>query len=145
MKCEIIIDPEREEHIIICLKEPNAVADKIAALVSEYSNELIGYTDNTAAVLSPDEVYCFFSEDGKIYALCEGNKLQLRLRLIRLEELYKASFVRINQSCLVNVSKIKKIEASFGGALAVVLKNGYRDYISRRQIKTVKERLGVKK
>jgi len=37
---------------------------------------------------------------------------------------------------------IKKFDVSFGGALTVIFKNGYTDYVSRRQMKIVKERIG---
>ena len=55
-----------------------------------------------------------------------------------------SDFVKLNQSCIVNIKKIECFDASLGGALKVTLKNGYRDYVSRRQLKAVKERLGLK-
>jgi DNA-binding LytR/AlgR family response regulator len=47
-------------------------------------------------------------------------------------------------SCIANLSKIKKFNASFSGSLSVVFKNGYTDYVSRRSVKFIKERLGLK-
>ena len=52
-------------------------------------------------------------------------------------------FVRINQSCLGNVRRIARFDASIGGSLMVTFENGHRDYVSRRQLKTVKERMGM--
>ena len=66
------------------------------------------------------------------------------MRLYQLEELLDASFVKINQSSIVNVKKIERFEASIGGALLVILQNGHRDYVSRRQVKAVKERIGFR-
>ena len=54
-----------------------------------------------------------------------------------------ASFIKINQSCLANKKKIKKFEYTIGGSLRVVFKNGYIDYIARRELKNVKERMGL--
>ena len=51
--------------------------------------------------------------------------------------------MKINQSCLVRVDKIKRFHSSIGGSLMVTLEGGYRDYISRRQLKIVKERIGI--
>jgi DNA-binding LytR/AlgR family response regulator len=72
------------------------------------------------------------------------DKLLVKLRLYQLEERLDKCFIKINQSCIANVRQISKVEATFSGALSVVFKNGYRDYISRRNLKKVKERLGVK-
>ena len=66
-------------------------------------------------------------------------------RLYKIEEMLEDDdFIKINQSCIVNIKMIESFDASIGGALMIKLKNGYRDYISRRQIKAVKERLGLK-
>ena len=50
----------------------------------------------------------------------------------------------INQGCLVNIDKIDHFDASISGNLIIYLKSGYKDYVSRRQIKNVKERIGIK-
>jgi acetyl esterase/lipase len=39
------------------------------------------------------------------------------------------------------IKHIKRFNTSVGGALTVTLQNGFRDYVSRRQLKSVKERL----
>ena len=52
-------------------------------------------------------------------------------------------FIKINQSCLANKTKIKRFETTIGGALKVVFKNGYIDFISRRELKNVKNRMGL--
>ena len=38
---------------------------------------------------------------------------------------------------------IRNFSAKFNGSLQVVFKNGYCEYVSRRQIKAVKERMGI--
>ena len=90
------------------------------------------------------DVICFSVENGKLYAITGGEKLRLRMRLYQLEEILDPSFVKINQSAVVNVKKIERFEVSIGGALQVILQNGHRDYVSRRQVKAVKERVGFR-
>lgn len=63
--------------------------------------------------------------------------------MYQIEEMNLASFIKINQSCLANKKKIKKFESTIGGSLRVVFKNGYIDYIARRELKNVKERMGL--
>ena len=70
-----------------------------------------------------------------------------KLNVFRYDAGYKQmlgeGFVKINQSCIANTKKILRFSASISGALQVTFKNGYRDYVSRRQLKTVKKRMGL--
>ena len=143
MKLRILIDNTREEEIVIIAHKKNGLVDEIERLVAENNFELLGYKDNEAIKLSPVEVNCFISENNKVFALTD-EKLQVKLRLYQLEDILDDNFIKINQSCIANIRKIEKTQADFSGALYVVFRNGYRDYISRRNLKNVKKRLGVK-
>lgn len=147
MKCTTVIDPNREdEEVVIYLKKEREIAHKIEALLLDEGTDLVGYGSNGQIIpLSPSDVLCFTVEGGKVFALTEHERLLLKCRLYTLEEQLQGRFVKINQSCLINVSAIERFDTSFGGTLLVTLKNGFRDYVSRRQMKAVKERLGLKK
>ena len=136
MKLKIFVDKTKEEEIIIYVHEKHGLVEEIERLVSENKFELIGYKDNEAQNISLLEVNCFICENNKVFALTE-EKLAVRLRLYQIEDLLDDNFVRINQSCIANIRKIEKTQADFSGALTVVFKNGYRDYISRRNLKKV--------
>jgi len=142
MKYSIIIDAEREEEIVIYAHSRGELVDKIEKLVLEANEGLWGYDKNDIVKLDSSDIYCFIVEDGRVYAMTEKEKFLLKTRLYSLEESYPHDFVKINQSCLVNVEKIERFSSSIGGSLMVSLKNGYSDYISRRQLKNVKERIG---
>ena len=144
MKYTIIIDKNREEEVIVYAKEKSALTDEIQRLVSDNNFELIGYDKNGEGVrLTTDEVYCFTVEDNKIFAITEKEKLRLKCRLYQLEEVLPEYFVKINQSCVANIRKIARFDTSVSGTLLIKFKNGYKDYVSRRQMKAVKERLGL--
>lgn len=142
MKCTTVIDKDRDEEVLIYLKKPSTISRKVEELISAEAPELMGYGDKSIVRLDLFEVFCFTVEDGKVYALTKDDKLILRQRLYTLEEMCGEDFVKINQSCIVNTKSILKFDTSLGGSLMVTLKNGYRDYVSRRQLRTVKERLG---
>ena len=76
--------------------------------------------------------------------MLDNRRVRVKFRLYEIEEVFDTGFVKINQSCIANISKMKKFDVSLGGALRVEFKNGYRDYVSRRQMRAVKERLGIK-
>ena len=143
MKCTLIITDEHEEEVVIYARERTKLTDDIEALVIGSVPELIGYKENQTVKLSSDSVYCFTVEDNKVYALTDSEKLQIKLRLYQLEEILPDTFVKINQSCIANIRKIERFDTSISGTLLIKFKNGYKDYVSRRQMKAVKERFGL--
>ena len=143
MKCTLIITNEHEEEVVIYARERTKLTDDIEALVIGSVTEIIGYGENQAIRLRTDEVTCFMVEDSKVYALTDKEKYQLKQRLYQLEEMLPDNFVKINQSCIANIRQIKKFDTSISGTLVINFKNGYKDYVSRRQMKTVKERFGL--
>lgn len=145
MKCTTIIDVCREDEVIIYSHARTALVEEIEALATKGSSTLVGYGDGHIVTIAANELHAVTVEDGKTYALTAGGKYDLRRRLYEVEAILEPHFVRINQSCIGNVRCIARFDVSIGGALMVTFKNGYKDYVSRRQLKHVKERLGIKR
>ena len=143
MKCTLIITDEHEEEVIIYARERTKLTNDIEALVIGSVPELIGYKENEVVKLTSDLISCFTVEGNKVYALTDSEKLQIKLRLYQLEEMLPDTFVKINQSCIANIRKIERFDTSVSGTLLIKFKNGYKDYVSRRQMKAVKERFGL--
>ena len=145
MKHTTIIDPHREEEVIIYAGKRTREIEELESYLDRMGAELVGYgEDGQILPLRPAEIHCFIVEDGKVYALTDREKLTVRLPLYAIEEMLTEDFVRINQSCLGSIRKIARFDASIGGALMVTFENGHRDYVSRRQLKNVKERMHIK-
>lgn len=144
MKCFTFINPDEEEKVVIYAKEENSLVLEIEKLVASTGVSLTGTYEDTSVLINPSEVSCFIAESGKIYALINEKKYQLKERLYQLEDMpFNEFFVKLNQSCFANIKKIKEFKTSIGGAIKVVFQNGYVDYISRRELKNVKERIGL--
>ncbi len=143
MKCTVVISESREEEVIIYARNRRRIVGAIEKLAAEEELDLIGYNDKLALRLRVEDINCFTVEKNKVFAVCDKGRYQVKQRLYVLEEMFAEGFVRINQSCIANIDKIEKFDASFAGALTVVFKCGYKDYVSRRQTKNVKERLGL--
>ena len=144
MKYQTVIDPNGEELVKIYARERTPLVEQLEQLLQQSMQELIGYEGPCIYSFSPADADCFVVEDGKVYALWQGKRLHVRERLYRVEQLVGEQFIRINQSCLANVKRIERFETSFAGALLVVFRGGHRDYVSRRQLKFVKERMGFR-
>lgn len=143
MKCTLIITNEHEEEVVIYAHEKTKLIYDIENLIRDNAFELIGYNGYEAVNLRTDEVVCFLVEEGKVYAITDKDRFRLKSRLYQLEETLPENFVKINQSCIANIKKIERFNTSVSGTLLIKFKNGYKDYVSRRQMKAVKERFGL--
>ena len=143
MKCEIIINPSCEEKIIIYAKEESSLVQEIKQLAEGAKNDLFGYAEDEIVKLNPADIYYISVIGGKVYATVGKEKYLLKERLYLLEEKLPECFVKINQSCLANIKKTERFDTSISGTLKIRFKNGDTDYVSRRQLRAVKERLGI--
>ena len=144
MKYRTFIDKEHEEEVLIYAKEKNSLVTEIENLCESASISFTGTNEREIVKISPLEIVCFISENNKVFALIDDKKYQIKQKLYQLEEMdFKNHYVKLNQSCFANIKKIKKFEATFAGSLKVIFVNGYFDYISRRELKNVKERMGL--
>lgn len=142
MKFKFIKSTDKEE-VIVYAKERNDLVDALESLCV-IDNNLVGYYKDSIYELNINLIECFITENDKVYALIGKNKYLIKRRLYELHELYKEMFIYINQGCLANISKISHFDASIGGSLLVVFKSNYKDYVSRRRLKEIKERMGLK-
>ena len=144
MHFKLIIDPDKEEEIVATVHSRSPLIDELEALILKHTDRIPGYAEDEIKLLTFGEIECVTVLDGKTYAIDSQNRqYRLKQRLYELEQILSTDFIKINQSCIINKKQIARFEATIGGALRIVLKNGYTDYVARRQLKTVKERLGL--
>lgn len=143
MKFSFFIDKNREEEIIVYAHEETELLNQIKSLVTDFSLQITGYKENEIYQIKMADVYCFTTENNKLFAITESDKFLIKERLYTIEQSLSKDFIKINKSCIANIKKIDRFDASISGTLLVKLKNGHNDYVSRRNVKNVKERLGL--
>ena len=143
MKYKIEISPSQNEDIIISAKEKTPLLEKIEELIASSGQTLLGYNGDDTVILNSEDISCFYVDATKVYAMTDKERWLIKSRLYQLEAAFSGRFIKINQSCLINPRKIERFNSSISGTLSVILKNGYKDYVSRRQLKEVKERMGL--
>lgn len=146
MQVEIRIDDHcTEPKIIIVTKEIN---DEINALMKKLSDDQIkmiaGFREDTVKVLEPKDIYRVYASSGKVFAETDRGEYTLRLRLYEVEQrLSNDFFLRISNSEIVNLKKVKSFDLSFVGTICVSLLNGKTIYASRRYVSKIKQVLGM--
>ena len=146
MKFKLVIDPTKEEEIVATVHEPTALTEQIQQMVMEYTgtDRIAAYGQEDTVLLKFQQIVCITVHDGKTYAVdISGKQYRLKQRLYELEGLLPPSFIRINKSAIANETHIQKFAANFSGAVDVVFRGGYREYVSRRCFAQIKRRYGI--
>ena len=146
MQIEIKIDDACREPKIIILTDK--ITEEINTFVRKLSVEptqvLSGFRGETAEVLEPSDIFRIYASYGKVFAITEKGEYTLRLRLYELEErLDQNHFVRISNSEIINLKKVKRFDLSLTGTICVSLSDGAVTYVSRRYVSKIKQVLGV--
>lgn len=148
MKLNIKIDTnfDEPEALITTSKmtdEVNKVVDFISKL-DDVTTVITGIRNDKVELLEQEFLVRIYAEAGKVFARTENDLYQLRLRLYELEERLDSSiFVRISNSEIVNLKKVKSLDLSFVGTICMELSNGEVSYVSRRYVSRIKKVLGL--
>lgn len=143
MKYQLIIDKTKEESIVITVHEKTDKIKQIEDIINSNKYQFLAYNQEEIVPININEVFAFFTNDSKVYVSLNDNELLIKERIYQVEELLDNSFIKINQGCIVNINKVLKFDSSITGSIKVILKNGFSDYISRRELKNVKRRIGL--
>lgn len=121
--------------------EVNRVVDFIQQ-PNTSTSMLSGFKNDKVELLEQASLIRIYAESGKIFAKTESDLYQLRFRLYELEErLDDTLFVRISNSEIVNLKKVKCLDLSFVGTIRIELSNGDVSYVSRRYVSKIKKLL----
>lgn len=146
MKIEFRVDSEATEPRIIVVAD--RMTDELAELIKRLSAEsaqlLAGFKNSEVVLLEQEEIIRVYASEGRVYAETAQGEFQLRLRLYELEQrLSGGRFVRISNSEIVNLGKVKGFDLSLAGTICVSLSNGTVTYVSRRYVSKIKKVLGI--
>lgn len=146
MQIEIKIDSScTEPKIIIMTDSMTEDVQTILKRLSESSPQMIvGIRDGRLEVLEEADIIRVYASAGKVFAVTENGEYTVRLRLYELEErLDKSTFVRISNSEIINLKKVRHFDLRLTGTICVKMSNGTVTYASRRHVAGIKRLLGL--
>lgn len=146
MKIEVKLEPDAKERKVIIVTD--AVDEEIRELMKRISREhpqvLACFSEDQLYLLEQSEIVRVYASAGKVFAVTQQGEYTLRLRLYELEERLDSScFVRISNSEIVNLRKVKSFDLSYTGTIRVALCNGESAFVSRRYVSKIKNVLGI--
>lgn len=146
MKIKLLLHkPLKEPEIHICFAEYNEEIEQLKQTVEQAVNFTIsGYTENGVELLVADSIIRIYTEGQNVFAATEQGVYRLHQRLYELEAmLQEHHFIRISNSEMVNIRKIKHLDTSVTGTIRIYLKGDMESYVSRRNVSKLKKALGI--
>lgn len=134
------------------IKEPYAViyadslTDEVASAIMQLENTgkiITGEDNGKITILQPNEVYMVRVEAKQTFVYTRDKKYFSSKRLYQLESQLGKGFMRISKSTIININHIKCVEPTFKGMMCLIMKNGCKDYISRKYLSDFKSYLGI--
>lgn len=146
MQVEIRIDESCREPKVVILTD--RVTDEVSGIIKRLSEDmprmLVGFREESAQILEQVSIIHAYAQSGRSCVVTDEGEYNVRLRFYELEErLDKGSFVRISNSEIINLRRVKGFDLSFAGTICVTLDNGTTTYVSRRYVAKIKQVLGL--
>ena len=146
MQIEISIDPKYKLPKLIIKTE--SVTDEVTEVMKKLSEDvpkvITGFKEDCAEVLEPENIYRFYSSQGKVFAVTDNGEYTVRTRLYEIEEqMNLPKFVRVSNSEIINLRKVRSFDLSLAGTICVKFTDGSDTYVSRRYVSKIKKILGI--
>ena len=144
LKVELKISKEVKEPYAVIYSD--SLTDEITSAIMYLENTgkiITGEDNGRIAVLQPSEIYMVRVENERTAIYGEDKKFLSPKRLYQLEQQLGNGFMKISKSTVINLSHIKCVEPSFKGMMSLVMKNGLKDWISRKYLPDFKKYLGI--
>ena len=145
MKVSVALSMEYKEPYAIIYTD--RMTDEIQRVIDGFSLNESPVTalqnEKDIIILLPKEIYMVRVENGDTVIYGKDRSYRSRKRLYELEQQLGKQFMQISKSTLVNLSYMDSVESGFSGTLLLKLKNGCKDYVSRRYLPQFKKYLGL--
>lgn len=146
MQIEVQIQPGcREPRVVVYAdRMSEEVQTILTRLETGQSRFLLGFRGEEATVLQPESLLRIYAENGRVYAATEQGLFTLKGPLYEWEQrLDPHAFVRISQSEIIHLKKVRGFDLSLSGTICVRLADGTVTYASRRYVAKIKTILGI--
>ena len=144
MKVTIKKDIESGTAVEIHCREVTSKTERLERYISRFDERLTASENGSTYNVQIDEILYIESVDKKTFLYTTGHVLQTEKRLYELEELLdEKTFFRCSKSVIVNLNKITKLKPEVTRNILATLTNGEVIVISRRNVKALKELIGL--
>ena len=150
IKINTNISSEFEETLVtINAPELSEEVQKLIQYISNINvvpNQIVGNKNNEIYFIDLEKVICFFSKEKYNYVKTKKDTYKVKNKLYELENsLRQKGFIRISNSCIINVKQVKCFDTSILGTVLVKLKDGSQETVSKRNVAQIMKLLKEKR
>ena len=129
---EIVINaPEKTTQVL-------DIENDLLRISSNTIEKVIGMQGNDIFIINVSDVITFYSEEKSNFCKTKDGIFKIKEKLYYLEEnLLQKSFIRISNSVIVNIDKVKCFNTDIIGSIFVKLNDGTEEYVSKRRVSDV--------
>ncbi len=144
MKVSVEITPGvKEPYAVIHTAQVTEEIQRTIDLLGTGDTPVTAYHEEKLIILQPEDIFMVRVEDGDTILYGAKQKFRSRKRLYELSIQLGKQFMQISKSTLVNLSYLDSVEPGLGGTMLLKLKNGCKDYVSRKYLPDFKRYLGL--
>lgn len=113
---------------------------KYVSNINTIPTQIVANENNKIYFIDLERVICFFSKDKYNYVRVKEGTYKIRYKLYELEEIFKEKdFVRISNSCIINIRQVECFDIGMLGTILVKLKDNTQETVSKRNYAQVKK------
>lgn len=130
-------------EISIIINAP-VLTEEIQNIIKSISNmnllsqQIMASEDNRIYFIDLESIICFFSKDKYNYIRTKDGIYKVKYKLYELEEMLKnKDFIRISNSCIINIKQVECFDTSIIGTILVKLRDNSQEKVSKRNVKEI--------
>ena len=141
---EVVLDDEYiDPKITILTKEKNKQVENIIYAIENVSENDFPYIPATGEggleFLSQRDIVRVYTQGRKVLVQTDEATYSVKKNLSAMEEDLNATrFIRISQSEIINIYKVKRFDINIAGTIGVEFENGAKSWASRSCVKAIK-------
>lgn len=143
MEIKTDIDASKYKEISVTINAPE-LTEEIQELVKYITNintrpsQIVANENNKIYFIDLEKVICFFSKDKYNYVRTKEGTYKIKQKLYELENIFKQKdFIRISNSCIINVNQVECFDTSILGTILVKLKDKTQETVSKRKVSQI--------
>lgn len=136
----------KEPYVVINSDELTPEIAELAREIAAFGNGrnvIIGNLDERMVIIEPEKIVLIRVESEKVYVVTEDETYRVGKRMYELLEVLGKEFMQVSKSAAINLSYLKSVEPSFNGIMLLHMKNGEKEYISRKYVPGLRKYLGI--
>ena len=130
-----------EPYAVIFCREIDEDVLNAAELLKNEKGVITAYDSERIVVIRRKDLFMIRAEGGRARLYTEKGAYESARPLRDFESI--PGLMRISKSCIIRLEEIKCFDPMFAGTMQVTLKNGLKDYISRKYLPEMKRYLGL--